>query len=119
MSRVWLISGALISVLCMKAAAGWVVDGTKVGGDAESVAEQVAVNAAAIAVLETGKQDRGESIAMPMDDAAGTNSKWSEWAVGEQSNTNGNWRLGVVNSNFVIQVYQAGSWSNAVMFLKP
>lgn len=118
MNRVAVISGSLIFLLCMKAVAGWVVDGAKVGGDAQAVAEQVAVNTAAIAVLETGKQDRGESIAMPMDDAAGTNTRWSEWAVDGQTNTNGNWRMGVVNSNFVIQVRQSGVWSNVVMFLK-
>lgn len=118
MSRAWLISVALISVLCMKAVAGWVVDGARVAGDSDALAEEVAENTSAIASLGAAKLDRGESIAMPMDDAAGSNTTWSEWTVGGQSNTNGNWRLGVVGSNFVIQAHQSGGWSNVVMFLK-
>ena len=76
------------------------------------------MNAGAIAGLEAGKVDRDASIALPMADAAGSNTTWSEWAVGGQTDTNGNWRMGVVSSNFVIQAWQAGGWSNVVMFLK-
>ena len=113
------VLGSLISVLCMKAVAGWICDGTRAGTDAESLAEQVSANAGAIAGLSVQKLDRGESITMPMDDAGGTDTRWSEWAVEGQADTNGNWRMGVVNSNFVIQARQSGGWSNAVMFLKP
>lgn len=118
MSRAALAMGSLISVLCMKAVAGWVCDGARPSGDAGELQEQVSANAIAIAGLSSGKVDKNASIAMPMDDAAGSNTKWGEWAVGGQVNTNGNWRMGVVSSNFVIQARQAGGWSNAVMFLK-
>ena len=118
MSRLLPVSLALISVLCMKAVAGWVCDGTRPTGDAGELQEQVSANANAIAGLSSGKVDKNESIAMPMDNAAGTNTTWSEWAVGGRVNTNGNWRMGVVSSNFVIQARQSGTWSNAVMFLK-
>ena len=118
MSRGVLIVGALICVLCIKALAGWVCDGARAGGDVGELQEQVDANASAIAGLSSGKVDKDESITMPMDDAAGSNTTWSEWAVEGQVNTNGNWRMGVVSSNFVIQARQAGGWSNAVMFLK-
>jgi len=118
MSKGVVIVGALISVLCVRALAGWVCDGARAGGDVDELQEQVDANASAIAGLSSGKVDKDESITMPMDDAAGSNTTWSEWAVGGQVNTNGNWRMGVVSSNFVIQARQAGGWSNAVMFLK-
>ena len=118
MNRIAATVGVLISALCVRAFAGWVCDGARSGGDAGEVQEQVEANADAIAGLATGKVDKAESIVMPMDDAAGANTTWSEWAVGGQVDTNGNWRMGVVNSNLVIQARQAGGWSNAVMFLK-
>ena len=119
MSRGVIVLGSLISVLCMRAVAGWVCDGTRAGTDAESLAEQVSGNASAIEGLSAGKVDKNASIAMPMDDAAGVNTTWNEWAVEGHADTNGNWRMGVANSNFVIQARQSGDWSNAVMFLKP
>lgn len=108
----------LISALSMRAVAGWVCDGVRVGTDAEALAEQVSANTGAIAALSAAKVDKGVSIVMPMDDAGGANTRWSEWAVGGQDGTNGNWRMGVVNSNFVVQVREAGGWSNVVVFLK-
>ncbi len=93
-------------------------DGTRAGTDPGAMAEQIAANANAIAGLSSGKVDKDESLTMPMDDEAGVNTTWSEWAVGGQVNTNGNWRMGVVSSNFVIQARQSGGWSNAVRFLK-
>lgn len=119
MSKPWVIWWALISVLCMKAAAGWVCDGERPSTDPGELSDQVEANATAIAQLSAGKIDKGASVTMPMDDEAGTNTRWSEWAVSGQSDTNGNWRLGVVNSNLVVQTRETGGWSNVVMFLKP
>ena len=107
----------LIFCVCMKGVAGWRCDGVA-KADSE-LAAGVVSNAAAIAVVRTGKVDKAVSIAMPMDDEAGANTTWSEWAVAGATNAAGNWRMGVVNSNFVIQARGSGGWTNGVEILKP
>lgn len=118
MSRMALGAALMIAVLSMTAVAGWVVDGEREAAEDGELAAQVEANTGAIVSLSTGKVDKGASSVMPMDDAAGTNSRWTEWAVGGQGGTNGNWRIGVMSSNFVVQVRESGGWSNVVVFLK-
>lgn len=61
----------------------------------------------------------GDSVLMEMDDAAGTNCKIIEWAIGGNQNSNGNWRMSVVSSNLSIDVRVAGVWTNAWEFTRP
>lgn len=61
----------------------------------------------------------GSTKILDMDDAAGTNTKWTEWAIGGTQDTDDNWRMGVVNSNFTIQVRVSGTWTNATSFTRP
>ena len=109
--------GLGLLLVAVGAQGGWRCDGVA-KADSE-LAASVVSNAAAIAVVRTGKVDKEVSITMPMDDAAGANTTWSEWAVAGATNAAGNWRMGVVNSNFVIQARGSGGWTNGVEILKP
>jgi hypothetical protein len=63
--------------------------------------------------------ETGGSSLLNMDDASGLGAEWQEWVIGGAQNSNGNWRVGVVNSNFVIQVRDNGHWMEAVEFGRP
>jgi len=51
------------------------------------------------------------------DDELGDLASFREW--GEGKDANDNWRIGVVNSNFVIQVRVSGTWTTATEFTRP
>jgi len=65
---------------------------------------------------------QGQStVRLGMDDAAGTDCTFVEWCigVGAAADQNNNWRMGVVNSNLVVQVRVSGVWTNATTFQRP
>tara|TARA_R110000824_G_scaffold205328_2_gene390161 strand:+ start:121 stop:483 length:363 start_codon:yes stop_codon:yes gene_type:complete len=55
------------------------------------------------------------------DDPSGTNSKWAYFIANPTmaKDVAGNWRMGVTNSQFIVQIYTAGSWKDAVAFTAP
>jgi len=60
-----------------------------------------------------------DDVIMEMDDAAGSGTTWQEWAISDTKNSDGNWRMGVVNSNLVVQVRVSGVWTDATAFQRP
>ena len=63
--------------------------------------------------------DGGQYLILNMDDAAGTDCTFAEFAIGGTVDTDANWRMGVVASNLVIQVRVSGAWTNATTFTRP
>lgn len=79
----------------------------------------VALSGNSLAIEASGDSKLDGDVIHPMTDAAGTAADWHEWAVGGSQDTDGNWRMGVVNSNFVVQVRVSGAWTNATQFVRP
>lgn len=58
-------------------------------------------------------------LIQPMSDAAGNGADWHYWSAGAAVTNNGSWRMGVLSSNFVVQVRMSGAWTNATVFTRP
>ena len=61
----------------------------------------------------------GAHLIATMDDAAGTDCTMVEWAIGSNADQDGNWRMGIAESNLVVQVRVSGVWTNATAFQRP
>ena len=59
------------------------------------------------------------AVVMNVDDAQGTDTTWVEWAILGMRNADNNWRMGIVDSNLVVQVRVCGNWTNATEFARP
>jgi len=67
----------------------------------------------------SGDVHAADDVILDMDDASGMGTSWHEWAIGGAQDSDDNWRMGVVDSNLVVQVRVNGSWVNATVFSRP
>jgi len=94
---------------------GMFVDGEVAGLDVYMGVDE----ATDFALRTEGDVNFDSDVVVEMDDAEGTGTSWQEWAIGGAQDTDENWRMGVVNSNFVVQVRVSGVWTNATAFQRP
>jgi len=66
-----------------------------------------------------GDVHAADDVILDMDDASGMGTSWHEWAIGGAQDSDDNWRMGVVDSNLVVQVRVSGAWVNATVFSRP
>jgi len=67
----------------------------------------------------SGDIHAADDVVLDMDDASGMGTSWHEWAIGGTQDSDDNWRMGVVDSNLVVQVRVSGAWVNATVFSRP
>lgn len=93
----------------------WRSEGTATNG-LQIVNYQTATNLIASPVSDVSLD---HDLIHPMSDAAGTGVDWHYWTAGAAVTNEGSWRMGVLNSNFVVQVRMSGAWTNATVFMRP
>lgn len=63
--------------------------------------------------------DNGRNLGLNMDNEAGTDCTFVQFMINGSPEADGSWRIGVINSNLVIQVYTNMTWNTALTVQRP